>query len=47
MSIEDDNANLVLADIERSEREILALYEGCSSYEGLRNRASTDPDRTL
>ena len=28
MSIEDDNANLVLADIERSEREILALYEG-------------------
>jgi len=27
MSVEDDNANLVLADIERSEREILALYE--------------------
>jgi hypothetical protein len=27
MSIEDDNANLVLADIERSERELLTLYE--------------------
>jgi hypothetical protein len=27
MSTEDDNANLVLADIKRSEREILALYE--------------------
>ena len=34
MSIEDDNANLVLADIERSEREILALYKGQVSTPG-------------
>src|SRR5271166_5275879 len=27
MSVEDDNANLILADIERSERELLTLYE--------------------
>jgi hypothetical protein len=34
MSIADENANLVLADIERSEREILALYEGHVSTPG-------------
>jgi hypothetical protein len=34
MSIADENANLVLADIERSEREILALYEGHVSIPG-------------
>lgn len=34
MSIEDDNANQVLADIERAEREILALYKGQVSTPG-------------
>jgi len=34
MSIDDDNANLVLADIERSEREILNLYSGPVSTPG-------------
>jgi len=34
MSIADENANLVLADIERAEREILALYKGHVSTPG-------------
>jgi hypothetical protein len=34
LSIADENANLVLADIERSEREILTLYKGHVSTPG-------------
>jgi hypothetical protein len=35
MSTTDDNANLVMANIERSEREILALYKGPVTTPGL------------